>query len=150
MATPTEITSVKEWNESLRGSAAAGKTIIVDFHAQWCGPCKAIAPRYAMLAAQNPHVLFLRVDVDQQKAIAAKYQVTAMPTFIVIKARKVVDTVKGADPVGIARLVSQHGGPNPPVPPLPEEAEALKELGNVGPCPHFGIVHELTLNFFFP
>ncbi|KAJ6495726.1 thioredoxin-domain-containing protein [Mycena vitilis] len=127
---PIEVQSVKQWNETLRGSTAAGMTVLVDFHAQWCQPCKAIAPRFSMLATQNPHVRFLRVDVDKQKAIAAKYQVTAMPTFLAIKAGKVVDMVRGADPQGIARLVQQHGGPNPPIAPLPEEAEAAKVAGN--------------------
>ncbi|KAJ7928471.1 thioredoxin-domain-containing protein [Mycena leptocephala] len=127
---PIEVQSVKQWNENLRGSTAAGMTVLVDFHAQWCQPCKAIAPRFSQLASQNPHIRFLRVDVDQQKAIAAKYQVTAMPTFIAIKAGKPVDMIRGADPQGLARLVFQHGGPNPPVPPLPEEAEAAKVSGN--------------------
>ena len=54
---------------------------------------KQIAPVYSKLAGQNPHVQFLRVDVDAQKAIAAKYQISAMPTFLAIKAGKVVDTV---------------------------------------------------------
>ncbi|KAJ7106025.1 thioredoxin-domain-containing protein [Mycena crocata] len=130
MSSPVEIKSVKQWNETLRGSTAAGMTVLVDFHAQWCQPCKAIAPRFSQLASQNPHVNFLRVDVDAQKAIAAKYQVTAMPTFLAIKAGKVVDMIRGADPQGLSRLVLQHGGPNPPVPPLPEEAEAEKVAGN--------------------
>ncbi|KAK7057534.1 thioredoxin h [Favolaschia claudopus] len=127
---PVDIQNVKQWNESLRGATAAGMTVLVDFHAQWCQPCKAIAPRFAQLASQNPHIRFLRVDVDAQQAIAAKYQVTAMPTFYAIKAGKPVDMIRGADPQGIARLVLQHGGPNPPVPPLPEEAEAAKVAGN--------------------
>ncbi|KAJ6576827.1 thioredoxin-like protein [Mycena sp. CBHHK59/15] len=130
MSAPIEVQSVKQWNETLRGSTAAGMTVLVDFHAQWCAPCKAITPRFAALASQNPHVRFLRVDTDQQKAIASKYQITAMPTFLAIKAGKVVDMVKGVDPQGLARLVLQHGGPNPPVPPLPEEAEAAKVAGN--------------------
>jgi len=127
---PIEIQNVKEWNTNLRGATQAGMTVLVDFHAQWCQPCKAIAPRFSQLAAQNPHIRFLRVDVDAQKAIAEKYQVTAMPTFYAIKAGKPVDMIRGADPQGLARLVLQHGGPNPPVPPLPEAAEAAKAAGN--------------------
>ncbi|KAJ7244178.1 thioredoxin-like protein [Mycena haematopus] len=127
---PIEIQSVKQWNQNLRGATEAGMTVLVDFHAQWCQPCKVIAPRFNQLAMQNPHIRFLRVDVDAQQAIAQKYQVTAMPTFLAIKAGKCVDMIRGADPQGLARLVLQHGGPNPPVPPLPEEAEAAKVAGN--------------------
>ncbi|KAF7321575.1 Thioredoxin h [Mycena kentingensis (nom. inval.)] len=127
---PVEIKSVKQWNESLRSSTAAGKTVVVDFHAQWCQPCKMIAPRFSALASDTPQTLFLRVDVDDQKPIAQKYQISAMPTFLAIKAGKVVDTLQGADQYGLARLVAAHAGPNPPVAPLPEEAEREKVAGN--------------------
>ncbi|KAF7315205.1 Thioredoxin h [Mycena indigotica] len=127
---PVEIKSVKQWNESLRSATATGMTVVVDFHAEWCQPCKMIAPRYNALASDYPQAVFLRVDVDEQKAIAAKYQITAMPTFLAIKYGKVVDMLRGADPYGLAKLIGQHSGPNPPVPPLPEAAEAEKSAGN--------------------
>ncbi|KAJ7188625.1 thioredoxin-domain-containing protein [Mycena filopes] len=127
---PIEVQSVKQWNEVLRDSTNLGMTVLVDFHATWCQPCKVIAPRYSQLAVDNSHVRFLRVDVDKQKAIATKYKVTAMPTFLAIKAGSVVDMVRGADPQGLSRLVMQHGGPNPPVAPLPADAEAAKIAGN--------------------
>jgi len=130
MSNLIEIQSVSEWNNSLRSSTAEGRTVVVDFHAEWCGPCKSIAPIYTKLATQFPQVRFLRVDVDRQQPIAAKYQVTAMPTFVAIQAGKVVDSLKGVDPTRLKNLVARHAGPNPPVPPLPEEAEAFKASGN--------------------
>ena len=54
-----------------------------------------------------------------------------MPTFIVIKAGKQVDVMKGADPNGLSRLVSHYAGPNPPIQPLPEGAEEARAAGNV-------------------
>ncbi|KAF7298087.1 Thioredoxin h [Mycena chlorophos] len=127
---PIEIKSVKQWNESLRGATACGMSVAVDFHAQWCAPCKVIAPKFQDLASEYPQTVFLRVDVDEQKAIAAKYQISAMPTFLAFKSGKVVDMLRGADPYGLAALVSKNSGPNPPVPPLPEAAEAEKVAGN--------------------
>lgn len=56
--------------------------------------CKAIAPKYAALTASYPHVQFLRVDVDKHQAIAAKYNITAMPTFIAIVDGEVKDRVR--------------------------------------------------------
>lgn len=55
---------------------------------------KAIAPKYTALAASYPHVQFLRVDVDKQQAIAVKYKISAMPTFIAIINGEVKDTVR--------------------------------------------------------
>ncbi|KAF7346356.1 Thioredoxin-domain-containing protein [Mycena sanguinolenta] len=94
MSKPVEIQSVQQWNEIVESSTAAGKTIVVDFHAVWCGPCKAIAPKYNQLASQNPQVEFLRVDVDEQPQIAETFHVSAMPTFFAIKAKNVVGMVR--------------------------------------------------------
>ncbi|ORY77557.1 thioredoxin-like protein [Leucosporidium creatinivorum] len=130
MASPIEIASVSAWNEALRSSKAAGKTVAVDFHATWCGPCKTIAPIYANLAKQYPQVTFLRVDVDKVQPVAQKYKVAAMPTFLAIKGEQgVVDTLKGADPQGLTNLIARHAGPNPPVAPLPPKAEEAKAKG---------------------
>jgi len=121
MSKPVEIQSIKQWNEIVESATAAGKTIVIDFHAVWCGPCKAIAPRFNQLASQNPQVEFLRVDVDEQPQIAETFHVSAMPTFFAIKSNAVVGMLRGADPQGLARLVKQHAGPNPPVAPNSDE-----------------------------
>ncbi|BGP19226.1 hypothetical protein JCM10213_007039 [Rhodosporidiobolus nylandii] len=125
-----EIESVSHWNTNLREATAAGQTVVVDAYATWCGPCKAIAPVFDNLAKSADWVRFVRFDVDKHPAIAQKYQVSAMPTFFAIKAGKVVDTLKGADPRALNALVYNNAGPNPPVPPLSPEAEAKKEEGN--------------------
>lgn len=83
---------------------------------------------YEQLASQYPNAVFLKVDVDKQKPIAAKYKVTAMPTFLVIKDGGVVDTMRGADRNGLTAMVSKHasggggGGPS--------EVEKAKAEGN--------------------
>ncbi|TKA51225.1 hypothetical protein B0A53_05801 [Rhodotorula sp. CCFEE 5036] len=128
--TVIEANNVAEWNTALRAAKAQGKTVIVDAYATWCGPCKAIAPVLDKLAQAVDWVSFVRFDVDKCPNIAAKYKVQAMPTFFAIRNGEVVETLKGADPAGLNRLVYGHAGPNPPVPPLSPEAEALKEEGN--------------------
>ncbi|KZV71730.1 thioredoxin-like protein [Peniophora sp. CONT] len=131
MPAPTEIQSVSEWNTTLRAAKARTPPtpIVVDFHAQWCGPCKQIAPFYSQLASQHPHVQFLRVDVDAPgvKAIAAKYQVSAMPTFMAIQEGNVVDSLRGADPRGLASMVEKL---KVAATTLPAEAEKAKAEGN--------------------
>ncbi|KAJ7074777.1 thioredoxin-like protein [Mycena amicta] len=99
MSKPVEIHSIQQWNDIIEASSSE-KTIVVDFHAEWCGPCKAIAPRFNQLAQQNPDVHFLRVDVDEQTDIAE--------TLYALD-KTVVGMLRGADPQGLARLVKQHG-----------------------------------------
>ena len=62
--------------------------VVVDFYADWCGPCKAIAPKYAELGEQLsvPNFLaFAKVNVDKVQALAAEHGIAAMPSFIFFK-----------------------------------------------------------------
>jgi thioredoxin 1 len=72
--------------------------IVVDFYAQWCMPCKMIAPAYEELSQLDEFsdVIFLKVDVDKVSLIAEKYQVTAMPTFLFLKDSSVASRFSGA------------------------------------------------------
>ena len=56
---------------------------LVDFHATWCGPCRAIAP-YVIQQCQAQGINLIKVDVDKNPSIAQKYSINAMPTFKVI------------------------------------------------------------------
>ncbi|KZV80471.1 thioredoxin-domain-containing protein [Exidia glandulosa HHB12029] len=127
MSGPIEISTVTEWNTSLRAAKEANRAVIVDFHAQWCGPCKQIAPFYAQLAGEHTGATWLRVDVDGQgtRPIATKYQITAMPTFLVIRDGQVVDTLRGADPRGLIAIAKKHA-----VVTLHPDAERAKSEGN--------------------
>jgi thioredoxin 1 len=70
---------------------------LVDFYADWCAPCKVIAPKIDELAEHNPDVRFYKVNVDVSSDIATQEGVTAMPTFIFYKDGKRVDIVVGAN-----------------------------------------------------
>lgn len=80
---------------------------VVDFHAEWCGPCKAIAPRFAALSLQYPKVQFVRVNVDDLKDVASKHGVKAMPTFLFFDSGRKVAEVVGADIAKVASLLVQ-------------------------------------------
>jgi len=82
-AEPLHITSLTD----LESATTANKYLILDFTAQWCPPCKAIAPLFSKLAAAHtlPGALaFGKVDVDEAADVAARFAVTAMPTFLVL------------------------------------------------------------------
>ena len=66
----------------------AGKPVVIDMYATWCGPCKAMTPIITRLEQElGDKVLFVKVDVDQAKSIAQRYNVKAMPTFVFIDSK---------------------------------------------------------------
>ncbi len=75
----------------------ATEPVVVDFHAEWCGPCKAMAPALDQVAAEmKGKVKVVKLDVDANPTITGKYAIRAMPTLLVFKGGKVVATHTGA------------------------------------------------------
>ena len=71
------------------------KTVLIDFYADWCGPCKAYSPIVESVAAENEDIKVVKIDVDNAQDIAYKYQVMSIPTTIVIKDGKEVNRAVG-------------------------------------------------------
>ena len=60
--------------------------VVVDFWAEWCGPCKMMAPTYEKVAAElEPQLRFLKVDTEAEQSLAAKYGIRSIPTLILFK-----------------------------------------------------------------
>jgi thioredoxin 1 len=72
-------------------------SVIIDFFAIWCGPCKKIAPAFEKLAEVYPSIAFLKVDVDESPGLVDKYDIQAMPTFVFLKDGVIVKRIEGAD-----------------------------------------------------
>ncbi|XP_057303828.1 thioredoxin-like protein 1 [Hydractinia symbiolongicarpus] len=89
---------------------AGSKLVVIDFHATWCAPCKRIAPVFAQLSRKYPQALFLKVDVDQCPNMQQKYSVTAMPTFVFLRSKVVIDKIQGGDPNALQDKVKEHVG----------------------------------------
>jgi thioredoxin 1 len=88
-------------------SAAAGKLVVVDFFATWCGPCKAIAPKIQAMSETHKDVVFLKVDVDEVEDLAAEYNISCMPTFMFFKDGKKVEEFSGASEEKIKEIVER-------------------------------------------
>ena len=90
-------TPVMELNSSNFGEALLkNKLLLVDFWAEWCGPCKSMRPIFSRMAKKYDHVRFARVNVDNSQDIAAKFNVQSIPTFIMFKNGENVQQMVGA------------------------------------------------------
>ena len=74
------------------------KVVMLDFYADWCGPCNMVAPLVAELAEENPDYCIGKVNVDDDPELAGQYKVMSIPNFVLIKNGRVVDQVIGAVP----------------------------------------------------
>mmetsp|Transcript_18015 Transcript_18015/g.26796 ORF Transcript_18015/g.26796 Transcript_18015/m.26796 type:complete len:106 (-) Transcript_18015:180-497(-) len=85
------------------------KLVVVDFTASWCGPCQMVAPHFEQMAADNPNVIFVKVDVDDADDVSSKCGIRCMPTFHFYKDGKKVESMEGANLDKLKELVAKLG-----------------------------------------
>ena len=77
---------------------------VVDFYADWCGPCRMVSPIIESLSREYAgRVKFVKVDTDDNQALATRYQVMSIPTVMIFDSGRIVDTIVGAAPADVYR-----------------------------------------------
>ncbi|KAK3228326.1 hypothetical protein Dsin_008188 [Dipteronia sinensis] len=104
------IHSVSELESKLNAASRTSSLAILYFTATWCGPCRFISPVYTSCASNYPKAVFLKVDIDEARDVAARWNVSSVPTFFFIKNGKEIDKVVGADKSALERKIAQHAG----------------------------------------
>ncbi len=70
--------------------------VLVDFHAEWCGPCKMLGPVVEQIASEKEgEALVAKVDIDAARELATRYRITSVPTLMVFKGGEPVSTARG-------------------------------------------------------
>ena len=94
MATPvTEAT----WDQEVINSE---KPVIVDFWAEWCGPCHAVAPVLDKIVDERPEYKLVKVNIDEEQGLAQRYGIASIPTMILFKGGEPAAAAVGAQPKG--------------------------------------------------
>ncbi|CAI2378756.1 unnamed protein product [Moneuplotes crassus] len=104
-----ELDTIEEFNEFINGNP--GKIVVIDFHAEWCGPCKIIGPYiecFPNAPKYKDKAVFAKVDVDENDDAAAEYQVSAMPTFMLFYNGKKINFLQGADILRLVALIDYY------------------------------------------
>ncbi len=84
--------------------AATQGLVMIDFWAAWCGPCRAIAPVLEQIAeASEGRVTLMKVNVDANPGLAARYDIRSIPTVLFVKQGTVVDRIVGAVPKAVVQ-----------------------------------------------
>ena len=74
------------------------KLVLLDFYADWCGPCRMVAPILHEIAEERPDVIVGKINVDEEEALAEAFGVYSIPTLVVMKKGEVIRQTSGARP----------------------------------------------------
>ncbi|VDO89295.1 unnamed protein product [Heligmosomoides polygyrus] len=110
---PVQLTRSLADFQSKISAADRNRLFVVDFFADWCGPCRFIAPIYEQFSSRFTNATFLKVNVDNSPDIRQQYGIRAMPTFVLIKQGLEVERIEGANPQALELAINRHYSSTP-------------------------------------
>ena len=97
--------------ETLESTIEENEIVLIDFWAEWCGPCKSFAPTYEKVSGEFESIVFAKVDTEAHQELAAQFQIRSIPTLVVFKDQIGIFAQPGALPEDALRdLIGQVEG----------------------------------------
>ena len=93
--------------ENFEQVVTGNPTVIVDYWAPWCGPCRGFAPVFERVAEKNPDIVFAKVNTEEEQEIAQHFQIRSIPTLMVFRDQVIVFSQPGALPQNAFEQVVQ-------------------------------------------
>lgn len=90
-----QIITKENYNELV---AKSEKTVLLDFWAVWCGPCRMMAPTVEEIAQDNPDIMVGKVNVDEEPELAQQFGITSIPTLVALKNGEIIGQTVGVQP----------------------------------------------------
>jgi thioredoxin 1 len=87
--------------------SSSGKKMLLDFYAEWCGPCRMVAPILAEIADEREDIIVGKINVDEEPELANAFGVYSIPTLVVLEDKKILGQATGARPK--AKILSLLG-----------------------------------------
>jgi thioredoxin 1 len=82
--------------------------VVIDYWASWCGPCRGFAPIFEQVSNDNPDIKFVKVNTDEEQALAGHFQIRSIPTLMIFRENVIVFEQAGALPKGALQDVIQQ------------------------------------------
>lgn len=83
-------------NSFKREVLSSDKPVLMDFWAPWCGPCRMVSPLLEEIAGEHPDIKVVKINVDEERGLAAQFRVMSIPTLAVVKNGEIVNRAVGA------------------------------------------------------
>ena len=100
--------TVELTEESLEKTIVENDIVIIDFWAEWCGPCKSFSPIYEEVSEKHPEIVFAKVNTEVEQGIAAHFQIRSIPTLMIFREQIVLFSEAGMLPATALEQVIQQ------------------------------------------